>query len=347
MSQPTKYKETKALSQSSLKSLDWNPKKFYEDEYLWLQGITQTRPEHPISDSMKIGELVDIHYTRPEDLDSEYVIIPEAPTGQMLIFVDEFFRIESGASNGYTVPLSEVDIASIANTAYSTAGFKRDTLEKVLERFKTEGAMYYTALRKSIGKTVASPEIRRTADYIIKSFDQDLFIGPIMRLKETPMLKIYNQMEIYFTWQGVALKALLDKVVVDHEAKTIQPYDIKTASDAFPSSFMNWRYDLQGAFYTLAIEEWAFFNGCEVYKILPFKFIVGYSTGQRPEIWEMTQGDLTAGEEGGINRFGRQVKGYKQLIEQYKWHVENNKWDYSQEVYESNGVRLLNCYKDE
>lgn len=355
MSQPFKYSETKALSQSSLKSLDWNPKKFYEEEYLWLTGVIPSKPDRPLTDSMKIGDLVDIHFTRPKDLDNEYVIIPEAPTGQMLAFVDEYFRLERAITLDFTESFEYDDDFAIhlAQSAYDVVGFKRDKLATVIERFKTEGAVYYTALRKSIGKTPASLDVRRSADYIIRAFEQDRFIGPIMRLQESPMLKIYNQLEIYFKIGEVLFKALLDKVVVDDTEMTIQPYDIKTASDVFPNSFMNWRYDLQGAFYTMALAHWMSYSGMwngdlsRQYTILPFKFIVGYTTGQRPEIWVMTKEDMIAGKIGGTNRYGRQVKGCDRLIDDYKWHVEKGQWDYPRDVYENDGVRLLNCYTND
>jgi len=68
--------------------------------------------------------------------------------------------------------------------------------------------------------------------------------------------KLYHQVPIYFEYKGTECKALLDGIMIDHAAKTIQPFDLKTIGrglDSFPSSFINYGYYRQAAFYTEAL----------------------------------------------------------------------------------------------
>lgn len=348
MAQPIDYKNTKALSQSSLKVLEYNPRGFYRDEYLWLIGKTLTKPESRPTDPMKLGEIVDINLTRPEDLEKEYVVINNPPTGQMLKFVDAYFRDESLATKSYTENISEDMTRLIASAAYTEALFIRDSLKTVLSRFETEGAAYYTALRNSIGKTVVSAELMGTAMEVTEALKTDEYTGPIVGDPGGNLLQdVYNQLPIYFNLGGVPLKALVDKVIVSHRNKTIQPYDIKTCGDSFWTAFGNYRYDIQGAFYLEAIRVWRDITlNLNDYKLMPFRFIVGYTNGKgyRPELWEMSWQDEAVGRNGGSNRMGRQVKGFLDLLRDYKWHVEHEQWDYPAEVYQKDGVRILNYY---
>lgn len=343
MSQPTEYRDTKAISQSSLKLIEYNPKKFYTDEYLWLIGQAE-RPVDKSTDAMTLGTIVDKKLTDPKGLD-EFVILNDVPSGQMKDFVEEYFRIEQNNLREKSLTVGSVDL--IGQAAYDKVGFKRDSYPKVIERFKTEGAPYYTALVKSIGKTLVSQELYQDSLRVYNDLIYDEFTGPILTQKTTETIEIFDQLPIYFNLKGVPLKALLDKVVVNHEEKTIALYDIKTCGDSFLSSFGNYRYDLQGAFYLDAARIWrdTVLKKSE-YKMLSFKFIVGYTNhkGIKPEIWEMLPCDLMAGIYGGDTRTGRKVKGYKVLLDDYLWHVKNKKWDYTADVYANNGIKYLNYY---
>lgn len=344
MSQPLEYRNTKALSQSSLKLIEYNPKKFYRDEYLWIIGQIPDKPEDKPTDAMILGTIVDVKLTTPEDLD-QFVVLNNVPSGQMKEFVDTYFEIEHRNLREKSLTVGSVDL--IGHAAYDKVGFKRDSYPKVIERFKVEGAPYYTALVKSVGKTPVSQELMGDALGVYNDLIYDEFTGPILKQTSTGFVEVFNQLDVYFNLKGIPLKALLDKVIVDHTQKTIEPYDIKTCGDSFLSSFGNYRYDLQGAFYLLAVRIWrdTVLKKNE-YKILPFKFIVGFTNhkGLRPEIWEMTEADVTAGSIGGTTRSGRTVRGYLSLLRDYQWHMDYDRWDYPAEVYRNNGIKLLNYY---
>lgn len=355
MSQPIDYRDVRAFSQSSLKLLDFNVNKFYREEYLWVTGQKPYRSDSPSSDSMILGSMVDILLTRPKDFDKEYVSLVDAPTGQMKVFVENFFDMEYIQTVGYTQNLSEDLKDNLAKCAYDLAGFKRDKLETVLERFKTEGLLYYNALRKSVGKTIVSIEMMEHAKALVNQLKEDEFTGPII-LEETDTQtcltvdkEVHDQLAIYWEERGLRFKALLDKVIINHLTKTVQPYDIKTTgSSNFLDAFGSWRYDLQGAFYTDALHNWMRQEGIEGYEIKPFIFIVAFTNekGILPQLWQMGSYEYNAGRWGVYRPKLRYLKGYSTLIDDLLWHIKEDKWKYPKEVYEKGGIRQLNYYID-
>lgn len=43
----------------------------------------------------------------------------------------------------------------------------------------------------------------------------------------------------------------------------------------------------------------------------------------------------------GFYKNGKWCKGFKELVEDYKWYKTNNSWDYNKEIIENNGMRVL------
>jgi len=100
--------------------------------------------------------------------------------------------------------------------------------------------------------------------------------------------EVLHQVDIYYTYRGHSFKALLDGILVDHENKTIEPFDLKTTGKSvyeFVNSYVNYGYFRQCALYEYAIQqpESPVFDLIQAgYQIKDFTFIVvetkGYST---------------------------------------------------------------------
>ena len=83
---------------------------------------------------------------------------------------------------------------------------------------------------------------------------------------------------------------MADLIVVDYNAKTIQPVDLKTSSHfewEFHKSFVDWRYDIQARLYwrniKQNIEKDDFFKE---FTLLPYKFIVVNRLTLQPQVWD-------------------------------------------------------------
>lgn len=134
------------------------------------------------------------------------------------------------------------------------------------------------------------------------------------------------QIALYGEIDGVLCKGLIDILKVDKVNKEITPYDLKTTSDYtldFPRSYYKYRYDIQGAFYQELIR-----LNYPDYKVNNFRFIVvSLEKNDQPYIFEMSDEELF-GARNGKTRFDKYYKGYRDLIEDYKYHKKTGNWDY-------------------
>lgn len=161
-------------------------------------------------------------------------------------------------------------------------------------------------------------------------------------------IELVHQLAIYFSYNGEECKALLDGVKIDHQLRQIQPFDLKTTSQtvyAFPKSFMEFGYYRQAAFYTEALKQDPVIKSFleEGYTLLPYIFIVteirNYST-HPAIIYRTTPEHMELGLNGGTVN-GKYYKGINQLLEDYRWHTDNNYWEMSRELFKNKGEAVL------
>lgn len=350
MGQSSEYKSIKALSQSSLKQLEYDPKSFYTFEERWLTGELQNKPEFKPTESMKLGEVVDCLLLTPELFESNFLVnnsIP--PTGQMLEFVDQYTFLEKEASSNYTIELSKESIQQLAQTAYEYVGFKRDSLSKVLDRFKDEALEYYN-MSRILDKTVVNSKMYKLALDLVSLIKEHEYAKKIINLPSD--CEGHNQLIVRGQWHSgdgviVHLKGLLDRVIIDHTAKEIVPIDLKTTSeDYFPNSIISYRYDLQAAFYSHLLAQWMIGKPWSTYRLMPFVFLTVNTVNPKVAMWQLSARDLSTGKFGGETHYGREVKGFSNLLHDYAWHKSNNKWDYPRDIYQGNGLRETNCFRN-
>lgn len=145
----------------------------------------------------------------------------------------------------------------------------------------------------------------------------------------------------------VACKGLIDIIVVDLVRKTVHTIDLKTTSEnpLLPIGvILKYRYDFQASFYQAGLRKLGKVMGIsfenytlEAPQILfaPKKPKLDSSFEYKPLIVTLDNADLYHSEHGVI-RNGYYYMGWKQAITIAQWHVENDKWDYTREVYENN-----------
>lgn len=218
-----------------------------------------------------------------------------------------------------------------------------------LRNIVEQGSAYFMDLCKSFGKTVISQTQNATIKNIVNSlqsnprttnfFDRDSY-------EDMPDLTVYYQFPIYFEYRGVNCKALLDMVFVyrDEEGRilSIVGADLKTMNGNtfyFPSSVRARRYDIQAAWYTLALQKhFAVPEGSDVIK--PFQFVVESTSYQgKPLNFVVDSSLLNMGRYGrkaftliDTNLFGENVQnatlqysvqGFEDLLDLYIYHSEN------------------------
>jgi hypothetical protein len=150
-------------------------------------------------------------------------------------------------------------------------------------------------------------------------------------------LEVYNEFEIY--WKdpvtNLDCKSALDRVVIDHNNKTIQLIDLKTTSDLsnFRDSYNTYKYYKQLAFYWMALT-WYFKNTLNK-DIVEYKnetYIIAVQSKEYYECKAFTipESELSIGFEE-----------IKDNLKKLEWHYTNNKWDHSREYYDNNGIETI------
>lgn len=232
---------------------------------------------------------------------------------------------------------------------------------------------------------------------ILSEDESNIVSGIIMSLTTHPYIKDYfnpinenvdiiMQLPIYFTYKWDEkievydeelgeiekdeeheedCKGLLDVCIIDHNAKTIQPIDIKTGAGEpfwFISQLNQFDYQIQAKYYSLALEQWKnkillgqYESLLKDYTILPFKFIVestNIALQGNPLVFVCTEQLLDLGLNGRPEMIVRlendlfndyivyhEIKGIKQLFSDYVYYKENG-FNKRREIKEGNHFNL-------
>lgn len=320
------YLSTKAISQSKLKKILSHPSNYLDDN-------SDSEFDEPKA-NIAIGDGVDILLTQNEDAFFEqfHISTVERPTGQMGDYVWSLFVHREN-------PNAE-------EIAYQEAGFKRDTLDKVKQRFELEGLQYFQDLVEGEKKTVITPQQFAQIQMAKETLLTHPFTSKYFR--NTERYEVHYQYPIYFTYDGYECKGLLDMLIVDKQERAVFPVDIKTTNykiDSWVGNFWSLRYDFQAAFYTHGILFSDTLHKFNCDKVGTFRFIVVNQTNpSNPLVFEAKPEIIKFGYEGG-KMISKEYEGFSQAIKRLSWHTENDLWEYRMEDYMSGGVRPINLPK--
>lgn len=318
---------TMRLSFSTLRNLLKSQKYF-----LW--ALEQPKLE---SKSLTIGTVVDIMLTSPGKFEEEYIILEHAkPTGQLGIFIDKLLEFDATMSeSGQNREI----------WAYEQVDFKRATFSAIMARFDAEGVDYYNeqksvlnGLKKPIPKDVYERAVKVYESLLNNQFTWHYF-------KEQEGIELINQLEIVWSYSDIDFKSILDIIRINHNTKTIDVCDVKTTGKPlyqFKNSVIEYDYWLQLTMYALAIYQWIEKTRPELYGWdVNLKWIVEYTEYPgNPEVFVFSEYE-TGFNGGTINN--RKIKGFKQLIDDFKWYNKNG-WEHERNKIENNGEIPLTIF---
>ena len=334
------YRAVQMDSSSSLKEFSTNRKKYHK-KYILNETV-----EDEDSKASVIGRVVETLLLEPEEFDNRFHMssCASAPTGLMLAFIEALYKHTAIATN----ELGEVtrSFEDLSRDAYVDSGFKIK-YDAVIAKFQgSDAEIYYEEMRKvkSKGLTVVTVEDVTNSEKIVTELRTNQFTQEAINLVNSARYTVHNQFQIEgYSVDGHLFKSMMDKVIIDHDAKTIQVYDLKCvwAVEGFYEEYYLYRrayiqaYLYYCAAKSLTINQNSDLNG---YNVLLPKFIVCDSTNYyNPLIYTLTGEDLLDAYEGFEHK-GRKYPGVKQLIEDLEWAVDNDIWNISRENYINNGV---------
>jgi hypothetical protein len=316
------YYELNRESFSSISKLADGPKAYLN----YKEGVFDDDKTY-----FRIGKLVDDLRCLDETVDiNEYILQHYAvntftdPTAQSLSLAKYLIEIDKEITD------------QVALDTIKELGLFGSTKKEELLLAKYKEVEDYVLFFKNNDKPIISFEEYTIAEKIINSFRQDEFVKQYMSNTSTESIEYFNELpilwEIVLGDKKVELKSKLDKVIVNHTDKTIQPIDFKTTGDnvtKFKKSYIQLKYYYQAAMYLAALsykqykEKWL-----EDYTILPFKFIVETTELKnigKPLIFEVPFEEASiATQNKGLYKVGFTViKGWIELLEDLIWYQEN------------------------
>jgi hypothetical protein len=334
------YRAVVMDSSSSLKDFSTDRKKYYKKYFLG------EKVEDKDTAAANMGRIVETLLMEPHLFDDKFYMssCASTPTGLMLDFTEALYRHTRDATdeNGkVTRPMNE-----LLEDAYKDSGFKIK-YEAVVGKFiGSDAEIYYNEIRRvrTLNLTVVNTTEISVAEKIVERLKTNSTTGPIVNLVNSARYEVIDQMQVEgYTIDDHKFKSMLDKVVIDHDAKTISPYDLKctwSVENFYEEYYLYRRAYIQAYLYYYAMlhlvkdEESPYYG----YTINYLKFIVCDSTNYyQPLIYTLDFNDMADAYAGFVHK-GRTYPGVGDLIAALTWCVETDTWDISHKNYLSNGV---------
>lgn len=340
-------KEYRALEIDSYSSLSTfiKDRKTYAKEYIYKNKVDKEEKSF-----LTMGSIVDCLTLTPEEFDDKFIVNDSiiTPTGQMLDLVNCLVFKSIIYINGWEEikPLTDDDFLS----CYGEIGFKRDNLDKVKDRFEKEGKEYYKYLLKSRGKIVISKNDYDLALKIHEGLKKSPVTSILINRNTDDRTIVLNQLPVIFDYNGLQLKSLMDKIVIDHDKKIIHLYDLKTAynPEEFENNYYKFNYYIQASLYWIALRKWAEKKGYidKGYVVEHMKFIVCDNTNYySPLIYETNQEHYVQ-SLSGFKYNGKYHKGLNQVVSELQWHKRNNIWNISHDNFKETGKVTITLGED-
>jgi len=319
-----------------LKDFSFDRKKYYR-KYI-LNEIVEDKD----SQAAVMGRIVETLLLEPELFDKRFYmsVCLSSPSGLMLAFVEALYKHTMDATDDDG--MVTMDFVDIARNAYMDSGFKIK-FDAVIAKFQgSDAEIYYNEIRevRSKGLSVITAQDVENAEKIVNELRTNEVTSDIINLVNSPRYTILNQYQVEgYEIDGIKLKSMMDKVIVDHQAKTVQVYDLKcvwAVENFYEEYYLYRRAYIQAYLYYKAVLDVE-----EEYEVLHPKFIVCDSTNYfSPLIYTLSEEDMKDAYEGFEHK-GRVYPGVKEIIADLKWAQENNVWNISRSNYMNNGIVTL------
>jgi len=271
------------------------------------------------SEAIDFGSLLDCKLITAHEFNNKfYFDATEKPTAQLLDLADyiiknELFHLTHDNEKLNDLSLELALFGGVKDYDKRVAKFDNDLFNN-----------YIQAKIDSAGKTIFTPETLTEcceAEMIIKSHPNTSWI-----FNPSKDIEVLTQVMLIVNINGVDVKLMLDIVVINHQEKTVTPYDLKATDmhmPAFKHHFVKMKYYLQGSTYKEGVSAWMRDELQLGYALEDFKFIVYSRSDKFPFIWNMGSEWHKKGLYGFENVFGEKEKGVYELLDDYVFYSQN------------------------
>ena len=334
------YRAVVMDSSSSLKDFSQDRKKYYKKYFL------EEKVEEKENLAANMGRIVEVLLMEPHLFDDKFYMssCASTPTGLMLDFVEALYKVTKESTDEFGV--INKTFAEMSAEAYTISKFKIK-YEAVMGNFiGSDAEIYYNEIRtvRSKNLTVINTMEVSIAEKIVEQLKTNSTTAPIVNLVNSSRYTIIDQMQVEgYEIDDLPLKSMLDKVIIDHDKKTIYPYDLKctwSVENFYEEYYLYRRAYIQAYLYYNAMLSLAQDPESEYYGYLVayLQFIVCDSTNYyQPLIYTLNEDDMQDAHFGFTHK-GKTYPGVKDIIAALKWCKETNTWNISHKNYLCNGI---------
>jgi hypothetical protein len=338
MAEEVEYRQLPGVNQSSLKKILVSPQSY-------LQAVkSQAEPDDDKEDHFVFGGVLDVMLVgNKEEFDRQYIKIPDDTkcSDAVKAIVSNVYNCVVDEDKLSLSNYSDV-ILTVAREQNYQNNYKDETL---IASVIKQGEDYFKLLSKIAGKTPVTETDYAKAVSCKMALIADKFTNPYVKAGKE--IEFLNRFIIQFEYEGVNIKGELDRVIINHKQKTVTPVDFKSTGKSvytFKYDFFKYRYDFQAAVYRQGL-----FNDERIktlleegYTITPFVFVVvEKDLKNNPMVFVVSPEVESIGLIGGVTSEGKELEGFTQAMQRYKYHEENNVWDYPAEYYLNEGYLLI------
>jgi hypothetical protein len=336
------YRAIPKNSSSSIKDFSMDKRKYHKKHIL-----REVKDDENADDSQAVmmGRLVETLLMEPDTFDDQF-------------FMSSVINIPGGMMGDFAVALAKHTVANtdpdgvvaedfmtLAEMAHKDSCFKLK-LETIVEKFVGSDAEVYYNERRIVmfnGLTVITANDVNNAERIVRELRENPNTSALVTLETGGQFEVINQMKIDgFEIDDLALKSMLDKVIINHRTRTITWYDLKCtwSVEKFYKEYYLFRrayfqaYIYQQAVKALTLDPASPFYG---YKVgLPAFIVCDSINYNQPLVYDVSEKDL---EDAyiGFEKRGWKYPGVKEIIDDLKWALNKDIWNISRKNHQNSG----------
>lgn len=284
--------------------------------------------EEESSDSQDLGTLIDTYLLDPDQYKENY-FVSEASTPSSSN-QKEFADLVAAGSN----------VLWAYRQCYKTAPKSDEACQKKVDELLPSLEEYIKEFQLRAEKIPISEQDSFTLGQIRTAcVTHPVVVNWLPGMAEQDDVELLTHLSVTGEWQGLPIKGEIDIARLDHKNKTGQIADLKSTHkgpSGFDYDFFSYRYDEQLFVYQVAFRDWMAERYPD-YRVLPPRALPVQT--RSPYYVGLKRVPTEAFVETG-NRL-------REVFEQIKWHYENEKFDFTYEVYHSeDNVETINYRKD-
>lgn len=357
--QRIEYKETFAISQSSIKAYKSKPIQKFKSVYIDKEDDEEDQTK------FVFGSLVDTLALQPDQLNERFYIPDEdvsIPGEKVKNIIDKVYKealsivenkIKLNEQGNLPEPIYIPSISDLSEWNELSLKYAKEikyggttwSSSRILDNIYADGANYFRLLGLSGGRAVITLQDNADAIAMVEALRTNKESQPYFVEQEDETLLF--QQEIYVDYQVteetiLPLKAALDIVRINHKEQTVVVPDLKTTHNAagFKHIAKSFDYVTQVSFYTFLIKEFLkTFRGGKYkdYKILPPINIAIDREYKVPLVYVYDEEDIKIAELGSKEH---EFRGWREILNDISWHLENSVWDKPREAHEKGCIKL-------